>query len=336
MANLFQRNGIYWIDYRVNGQRFRVSTGTSNKQHAQLKLEDLQVKLFKGEIGAKRLTGRRSSVNEFFRRFEAYVTNTSGVDRHPDLSRLQAWQEFFARNSIKHLASITPSLVDTFRAEDLADRMPKTVKNYIALLKTAMNKAVEWDLIDKNPIAKVSLPKIVKTFHFFTETEIDRLIKSAEEPLKTGIQILVSTGMRRAELFHLRCRDVDPKAGSIRVWPYGDYTPKGKRPRTIPMTADLKRVFTRLLKDKSEDDHVFRPFVSENRLYKRFAALMRKLGMNGTLHDLRHTFASHLAMKGVPIPIIKELLGHSDISTTMMYAHLSPEIHRAAVEKLRF
>ena len=102
------------------------------------------------------------------------------------------------------------------------------------------------------------------------------------------------------------------------------------------MTADLNELFSELLKGKKADEYVFRPFVGENRLYKRFAALLKRLGMKGTLHDLRHTFASHLAMEGVPIPVIKELLGHSSISTTMMYAHLSPEIHRAAVDKLPF
>jgi len=58
--------------------------------------------------------------------------------------------------------------------------------------------------------------------------------------------------------------------------------------------------------------------------------------MRGTLHDLRHTFASHLAMAGTPIPDIKELLGHSDIATTMIYSHLSPDRHKAEVEKLDF
>jgi len=336
MASLFQRHGIYWIDYRINSKRFRISTGTSNKQHALVKLEDLKVKLFKGEIGAKKLTGRKSSVTEFFQRYEAYFRNGSTVDRHPDISRLQAWHNFFVKNGIRHLASITPNLVDTFRAEELEGRKPKTIKNYISFLKTAMNKAVEWDLIDKNPIANMSVPKIVKTFNFFSKDDIAKLLHIADPEVQTGIQILVSTGMRRGELFHLRCRDVDLKSDSVRVWPYGEYSPKGKRPRTIPMTAELKKVFTRLLKGRKADDHVFRPFVCQNRLYKRFAELLKELGMKGTLHDLRHTFASHLAMEGVPIPVIKELLGHSNISTTMMYAHLSPEIHKAAVNKLPF
>ncbi len=143
MASLFQRHGIYWIDYRVNGKRFRISTGTSNKQHALVKMEDLNVKLFKGEIGAKKLTGRRSSVTEFFRRYETYFRNGSEVDRHPDLARLQAWHNYFVKSGVRHLASITPGLVDSFRVEELEGRKPKTVKNYISLLKTVLNKAVE-------------------------------------------------------------------------------------------------------------------------------------------------------------------------------------------------
>lgn len=336
MASLFQRHGIYWIDYRVNGKRFRVSTGTTNKQHALVKLEDLKVKLFKGEIGAKKLTGRRSSVTEFFQRYEAYFRNGSTVDRHPDIARLQAWHGFFVKNGIRHLASITPGLIDTFRTEELEGRKPKTIRNYILLLKTALNKAVEWDLIDQNPIANVSVPKTVKTFNFFSKEEIAQLLEAADPEVRTGIQILVNTGMRRGELFHLRCRDVDIQNGSIRVWPYGEYSPKGKRPRSIPMTADLKRLFGRLIKEKKPDEYVFRPFAAENRLYKRFSALLKHLGMNGTLHDLRHTFASHLAMEGVPIPVIRELLGHASISTTMIYSHLSPEVHKAAISKLQF
>jgi integrase len=63
---------------------------------------------------------------------------------------------------------------------------------------------------------------------------------------------------------------------------------------------------------------------------------MKELKMKGRPHDLRNTFASHLSMSGTPIPVIQDFLGHSAISTTMIYAHLSPDIHKKEVSKLPF
>jgi len=76
---------------------------------------------------------------------------------------------------------------------------------------------------------------------------------------------------------------------------------------------------------------VYRPR-SKGNFTDRFRELIRRLGMKGSLHTLRHTFASHLAMSGTPIPVIKELLGHSDISTTMIYSHSSEDIRRVEVQ----
>lgn len=336
MATIFLKDGRWWLNYTIDGKRMRVSTGTSDRRLALLKLKDLELKLFKGEIGAKEKSKGRVPIHEFFRRYVEYFQSNSPVDKHPDLARLRIIQDFLARKNVRYLAGINTDIVDEFRATVLSGRKPKTIKNYITLLKTALNKAVEWNFIDHNPIANVRGPKVVKTFHFYSQQEVARLVNEAHDPLKTAIIILVNTGMRRGELFHLRWRDIDLKNGSVRVWPYGEFSPKGKRPRTIPITGELKSTMRRLSKGKSPDDFVFRPYKSEHRLYKHFAALVKALGMKGTLHDLRHTFASRLAMAGVPIPVIKELLGHSDISTTMIYSHLSPEVHREAINKLRF
>jgi site-specific recombinase XerD len=73
-----------------------------------------------------------------------------------------------------------------------------------------------------------------------------------------------------------------------------------------------------------------------NTLYRHFYQLIERLGLSGTLHDLRYTFASYLAMSGVSIPVIKDLRGHSDISTTMIYTHLSPNSYHDAISKPDF
>jgi integrase len=333
-TNLFQKRTYWWINYSVNGKRRRISTGTKEKELAEIKRKDLELKLFKGEISDKAEPKNRPLLSEFFRRYTEYIQSDSQIDKHADISRLRILQDYFARKEVRYLDAITPGMIDDFRVTVLVGRKPKTVKNYITFLKTALNRAVTWELIEFNPISKIKPPRIVKTFHFYDENEIERLIAEANEPLKTGIIILVNTGMRTGELFHLRWRDVNLKNGSLRVWPYEGYSPKGKRPRRIPITAALNKILQGLSKGKGPDDYVYRFNNDPRALYERFAPLLKRQGMKGTLHDLRHTFASHLAMAGVPIPVIKELLGHSDIATTMIYAHLSPEAHSAAIELL--
>jgi integrase len=337
MPTLFQKDGYWWINYRLNGERRRQSTGTKNRKLADIKLSELEVSLFKGVPPQKKKDIPTTSLPAFFRRFIDYAKSSYAPDHlQSDLSRIRILQDFFARKGIIDLQSINPGVFEEFQTNVLNGRKPKTRKNYITLLKTMLNYAVKWGVIDKNPLAGVRAPKIVKTFHFFKKDEVEKLINKAEEPLKTAIIILVNTGLRRNELFHLRWRDIDLKAKKLRVWPYEGFTPKGKRPRTIPLNKGALAAFKALHKSSDGSEYAFRPFNSMFGVYERFNALLLKQGVKGTLHDLRHTFASHLAMSGVPIPVISELLGHSDIATTMIYAHLSPEQHQVAVEKLDF
>jgi integrase len=336
MASLYKVKNIWYVNYCVNGHRFKVSTGTANKKLAQIKLEDIKLKLFKGELGAIVKEKAKTSILDFFRRYRNYLEGNGPVDRHSDLARLGIIQEFLARKGIKYIDSINPSVIEELTTVTLNGKKPKTKKNYIALLKTALNKAVEWDLIDRNPIAKVKPPKIVKTFHFFSKEEIQLLIAEADDILRIGIILLVNTGMRRGELYNLRWRDIDFENNRLRIWPYEGFSPKGKRPRSIPFTSEVAQIIGELFKGRKRGEYVFRPYNGPNTLYRHFSWLVKRLGIKGTLHDLRHTFASHLAMSGVGIPVIKELLGHSDISTTMIYSHLSPDIHTVAIQKLKF
>lgn len=336
MASLYKRNDIWYITYVQNGHQFKVSTKTSDKKLAQVKFDDINLKLFKGELGINNKETTPALLSEFFRRFADYYKTSHQGDIHGEVSRMKILREFFARKKTKYIQDITPSLLEEFVSFVIPNHKPKTKRNYITLLKTMMNKAVEWELIVSNPIAKFRAPRTVKTFHFFSVEEIKKIITEAPEPLKTGVIILASTGLRRAELFHLRWKDVDFKNRNLRVWPYSGFTPKGKRPRSIPISDRLLEVLIPLSKGSKPSDMVFRPYKNMNTLYIYFKRLVEGLGYKGSLHSLRHSFASHMAMAGVPIPVIKELLGHSDITTTMIYAHLSPSTYRDAISKLEY
>jgi len=337
MANLFYKDGKWWLNYRIDSKRYRRSTGTADRKLASIKLKDLEVRLFKGESVEDKSPYTGTSLPDFFRRFVEYSKNAySPQHLQSDLSRIQILRDFFARKGVNDIRSISPGIYEEFDTVVLKGRKPKTKKNYILLLKTMLNYAVKWGLVDKNPLAGVKPPKVVKTFHFFSKDEISKIIENADEPLRTAIVLLVNTGLRREELFNLRWRDVDLGAKKLRVWPYDGFVPKGKRPRSIPLNKTVIGVLKELRRQDRDSEYVFRPYNSMYPLYMRFKSLLGQLNLEGRLHDLRHTFASHLAMAGVPIPVISELLGHTDITTTMIYAHLAPDQHTAAVEKLQF
>jgi integrase len=121
----------------------------------------------------------------------------------------------------------------------------------------------------------------------------------------------------------------------MEIKPYQGYTTKNRRARAIPISDKLIEIL-KVESAKTKSPYVCRPYQREATISEYFLNLLRKLGIEGKLHDLRHTFASHLAMSGASIQAIKEFLGHSDITTTMIYSHLSPESLKEEISKLPY
>ena len=114
-------------------------------------------------------------------------------------------------------------------------------------------------------------------------------------------------------------------------------TPKGGRPRRIPMTtrlADALHAYRHLKGGRvmyQDDGSPLTQKVVRNFMLK---AARRANIANGGVHVLRHTFCSHLAMRGAPARAIQELAGHADLGTTQRYMHLSPAAVDAAIQLL--
>jgi integrase len=178
-------------------------------------------------------------------------------------------------------------------------------------------------------------------FDFLTFEEAAKLVASADDEWRAMVLVALRTGLRQGELLALRWSDVDLKAGRLVVRQnvvrgiIG--TPKSGKPREVALSNDALVALkehrhlrgpivlcdaTGCMLKKSECKHPLW------RASKR--AGLRRVGW----HVLRHTFASHLAMKGAPLKVVQELLGHSTIQMTMRYAHLAPEVARDAVKLL--
>src|SRR5262249_19823275 len=154
------------------------------------------------------------------------------------------------------------------------------------------------------------------------------------EMILTGLR----TGMRQGELKGLQWSSIDWQNRSVVVrHSRCDYrktldSPKSNRERHIPLDDS---VYEMLNGRRQQSGYVFTDTSAEafekQRLIRRLTEVCRKAGLRRiTWHVLRHTFASHLAMRGVPLHIVQTLLGHSNIAMTMRYAHVAPSALRPA------
>ncbi len=117
------------------------------------------------------------------------------------------------------------------------------------------------------------------------------------------------------------------------------FHPKSRRARSIPISPELEQLLLDLPQKGRYifDNGMGRPQYSKDYYTKQFARILESAGVrNANLHTLRHTFASHLVMNGVDLRTVQELLGHSTITMTEQYSHLSPDHRTRAVSKLNF
>lgn len=241
----------------------------------------------------------------------------------------------------RRLSEIGPAQIEQYKAQKLKDGLArKSVNNHLTVLRKALVVAQEWGLLAEVPVVK-RLKVAKPEFDFLSFDEADRLLDAAEAEWLPMIGTALQTGLRLGELLALRWEDVDLVAGRILVRQavaFGELgTPKSGRGREVPLSDTALRTL-------KAHRHLMGPLVfcaPDGSMMPRdkprhpLHRACRRAGLRLIgWHALRHTFASHLVMRGAPIRAVQELLGHASIEMTMRYAHLSPEVARETVRLL--
>lgn len=306
---------------------------------------------------------------------KAYINNEYGPwvrahrkDGAATVARIDAC--FFGDFGSKRLDQITPWLLEKWRARRIKDGIsPSTLNRDVAALRSALQRAVDWDLLPANPIAKVKAAKVDTQgkVRYLSRDEEGRLRKALDERerrirrkrrsanawrrtrghkpfpeldgpfvdyLKPLVLVSLNTGLRRGEALSLRWGDVD--LGRQQIVIHGEGAKSGKT-RYIPLNREASEVLREWKSCGTDGGLVFPTYRGKRRvdLRKTWAPVLEAAGIQDfRWHDLRHSFASHLVMAGVDLYVVKELLGHSTIVMTERYAHLAPEHRAAAVERL--
>lgn len=317
----------------------------------------------------KRSKSPAITLGEFIELFFKPWAETHQKSHEQNIKRIKSVFKTFLKRKLDDISVID---LERWRAGRKAiGNKTTTINRDIASIKAVFNRAVDFEVLEANPIAKVkkaredTRPRV----RYLSDEEQNSLLCALDhrerrriserisanrwrkergykrlpdltkmaftDHLKPMVILSLHTGMRRGEVFDLDWQNVDFNARSIAVV---GYTAKSGRTRHIPMS----RTCHDLLADwRAQCDissgRVFQNANGErfNNVKKSWTKLLKQAGIqNFRWHDMRHDFASRLAMAGVDLNSIRELLGHSDYEMTLRYAHLAPSHKRKAVELL--
>jgi integrase len=241
------------------------------------------------------------------------------------------------------LTKITPALIEGAKLRRAQAVAHSTVDKDLAVLKAFFNWCMARSLAASNPVCRVKFFNDDNSrLRYLTEDEYNRLIEAAktiEASPRLAEKIILSahTGLRRGSLFHLRWDYVDFLNRVVRI-----PRTKSGRPHAIPLNATVLTTLQSLYTERVPDC----PYIFAHATGRQAGKPVKDV-KNGfhtaleiaeikdfTWHDLRHTFASWLIMKGASLRSVAELLGHRGLRMVMRYAHLSPAYLSAEVSLL--
>ena len=201
-----------------------------------------------------------------------------------------------------------------------------TVNREASMMKGMLFRAVEWDMIDRNPLQGLKLFKEAEKRRVnLTPEKAGQLIAELSEPLADAAEFSIYSGLRKENVLSLRIEQI--RFHDLTLTGEVELVVKGGKRELFPLSTQAVEVVRRAIGNRREG-YVFINPKTENRymsINRSFDKAVRKLGLtvNGTKfrwHDLRHLFCSWLLKEGVSIDIIRELAGHKDRSTTDRYS----------------
>lgn len=334
--SVYKRGGVYWYDFWFQGERCQESTGLRNKT-AALRAEAIR----KAELAEGRAGIRSRRATQIFEKFvhDEFLPWAANEHRaHPRTYArygvsANALIPFFGRH---RLEVISAGLVERFKVSRSAEISAAGTNRDLAALRMILNFAKRQQYIDRNPVCDVKfLAEGPGNMRILSHEEQQKYLSAASPLVHDVALLIVETGMRPEEIFRLQAEDLNLPQRYLKV-------SRGKTRfarRNILLTESAIEVLRRRLAI-AKGPYLFPHRSDPNRpldnIHRGHHKAVRNAGIMPSfrLYDFRHTFGSRSAMAGVDLATLKELMGHSSITTTMRYVHPTPEHKRRALDKL--
>lgn len=282
-------------------------------------------------------------MREWIDHYLQYLTHLKQYSKLTIKSYLNELEQFYMyckRESFESFDQITYAHVRGYivylHDHDLSNL---SIRHHISVLRCFFTYLLENDIIQVNPFALVSQPKITKKMpEFLYYDEFEELIDSIDLSKPLGkrnrmiIELMYATGLRVGEAINIKLEDIDFNQGLIMV------KGKGGKTRYVPFNPICQQYIEEYIEDtrkelmeKGNEDH---PYLFVNQYGRKITErgiydMLGKVSLNSSLkkkvhpHMLRHTFATHLLDQGADIRIVQEMMGHADLSSTQIYTHVT-------------
>jgi integrase len=337
----FRRKGsvLYW-EFMFKGERYSIRLGKITKSEARSIVADIKAKIIRGEWGKEGNPPIKELIEEYR---NWYVNFTRARERsvQTELARLRRLEEFFGKIRVGEL---TAGDVERYKRKRLREGVHKnTINRELRILRGVLSRAKRAGLFT-GEVLKIELfrKQEEERLRFLTPEEAGRLLEACPDWFRPAVFFALNTGLRAGEIFSLRWENVDFQNRVIRVEARNTKTGDTY---TVPMNDGVKKLLEELKRKQEEKgiDHgyVFTnskglPYKYEDKTYRKvFKTACRKAGIEDfRFHDLRHTFASWVAISSRDIYAVQKLLNHRDIRSTKRYAHLTEKYLKEVVNSL--
>jgi integrase len=315
---------VWYARFAVNGQ-MQTFGHFDSKQAARDFYHDAKRDARLGQFFPEQY--RRAAAPTIAECIDAYLERTKETKAsHRDDVRYGKWWK--ARLGAVTLPALTGGMIQEAGESLRRDgREPQTVVNYLAFLRRILNLCVKRGYLRVSPFAQVELPRApLKLVSIYTPEEEARIWKALGRygPI---VRLLVLTGMRRGELLRLRKEQLRLSGQFIEL-----PTTKARKPQIVPLSKEACDLFHSWLKSIRQDSpYVFpsrhgRTPINPDNFYRRIwkPAMVKAELPKGTIHMLRHTFASRLTMSGYPDRTVAAMLRHASTALINRYSHFAP------------
>ncbi len=344
------RQRVFHIYYShpVSGKRTKKSTKTTVRTKAENELDKFMRNL--GSASLAQVLPRDLRIKDLELLLFSANSNTKSLKSH-ELNKL-AFKHLIAVIGNKFIHEITKVDADIF-VNCMVEKVAKTTLNiYLRQLKWSFSRSVIYDLIPYNPfqnVKQIIVPDKLRPN--ITEDDISKLISTMDDPFMIRLtKFAFLTAMRLSEIINLQWSDLDFEKNTILIQNKSNFVTKTRKNREIALTPSIRDLLTKSLGSQNENVVRFRNpefYVFGNRngfrftpnyISHKFKKYVRKSELDPKIcfHVIRHGSLTAMSLNGMPIHVLQEIAGHSEISTTEKYLHTNLKTITQYMERLNY